>query len=273
MTAGDVGPGATDHVALDVLDLLSGKWHPVVVLTLHRREPRGFNELLDAVPGVSGKVLSGTLEELGDAGVVDRTVVNESPLRVEYELTEAGRELVTIFDAMEEWGERHLASTQPTVLLADGDPRITAMFESWLGDRYDVLRAHDGDALADHLREPPDVLLVERGLPDADPARVLRTARTECRTILLLGKRPDLELLDLPCDDVIRKPVVRNTAIDAIETQLERAGEPEAERTRASLAARCAILESVLPRESLEGSLEFFEASTRIDALEEAPDG
>lgn len=273
MTAGDVNSSATDHVALDVLDLLSGKWHPVVVLTLLQREPRGFNEVLDAIPDVSGKVLSGTLEELGDAGVVDRTVVNESPLRVEYELTDAGRQLVTVFDAMESWGEQHLASTRPAVLLADGDPRITAMFESWLGDRYDVLRAHDGDAVADHLRDPPNVLLVERGLPDADVARLLEVARADCRTVLLLGKRPDLDLLDLPCDDVIRKPVVRNTAIDTIETQLERAGEPENERTRASLAARCAMLESVLPRESLEGSLEFFEASTRIEALEEAPDG
>lgn len=265
-------PSVTDHVALDVLDLLSGKWHPVVVLTLLDREPLGFNEVLDAIPDVSGKVLSGTLEELGDAGVVDRTVVNESPLRVEYELTEAGRELATVFDALEDWGDRNLASTQPSVLLADGDPRITAMFESWLGDRFDVTRAHDGEAVADHLRDPPDVLLVERGLPDADPERLLEAARTDCRTILLLGKRPDLDLLDLPCDDVLRKPVVRDTAVETVETQLERAGEPEEERTRAALAARCSMLESILPRGSFEGSLEFFEASTRTEALEEAPD-
>jgi DNA-binding HxlR family transcriptional regulator len=272
MTDRDVTPSVTDHVALEVLDLLSGKWHPVVVLTLLDREPLGFNEVLDAIPDVSGKVLSGTLEELGDAGIVDRTVVNESPLRVEYELTEAGRELATVFDAMEDWGDRHLTSTQPSVLLADGDPRITAMFESWLGDRYEVIRAHDGEAVRNHLRDPPDVLLVERGLPDGDVATLLDAAWADCRTILLLGKRPDLDLLDLDCNDVLRKPVVRDTAVETIETQLERAGEPEAERTRASLSARCAMLEEILPRESLEGSLEFFEASTRIEALEEAPE-
>jgi DNA-binding HxlR family transcriptional regulator len=273
MTAGERSPSAVDNVAVEVLDVLSGKWQPVVVLTLLDREPRGFNELLDAIPDVSGKVLSGTLEELGDSGIVDRTVVNESPLRVEYELTEAGRDLATVFDAMAEWGDRHLAAARPSVLLADGDPRITTMFASWIGDRYDVTRAHDGDAVAEHLRDPPDVLLVERGLPDADTERVLEAARSDARTILLLGKRPDIDLLDLPCDDVLRKPVVRDTALETIETQLERAGEPDTERQRAALAARCSLLESILPQDSLEGSLEFFEASTRIEALEEAPDG
>lgn len=262
----------SNPVALEVLDLLSGKWEPVVVCTLLERGSMGFNELLEAIPEVSGKVLSGTLDRLEEAEIVDRTVVNESPLRVTYDLTEAGREMEPVFRALDDWGERHLASDRPRVVLADGDPRITKMFQSWVGDRNDVVRVHDGEAVRAELRDPPDVLLLEWSLPGPETASLIESARTDCRTILLVGKRPSLDLLDVRCDDVLRKPVVRKTAMETIETQLERVGQPEEERTRDALTAKCSLLESVHSRESLERTLEFFEASTRIEALEEAPD-
>lgn len=260
------------QAALTVLDLLSGKWHPVVVVTLLERGPLGFNELLEAIPEVSGKVLSGTLEELDEADVVDRTVVSESPLRVTYDLTEGGRALEPVLQALDDWGERYLEPVRPSVVLADGDPRITEMFRSWLGDRYDVERVHDGEAVQEQLRDSPDVLLLEWSLPGPDVTSLIESAQADCRTVLLVGKRPSLDLLDVPCDDVLRKPVVRNAALETIETQLESTGQSEQERTRTALRAKCSLLESVHSRESLERTLEFFEASTRIKALEEAPE-
>lgn len=268
MTARSTGVPTTEHVAIEVLSLLSRKWHPVVLLTLDGREPIGFNDLLEAIPDLSGKVLSDTLEDLHEAGLVDRTVVSESPLRVEYGLTDAGREMEPVFDALAEWGEKHLETAPPTVLLADGDPRITEMFEQWLDDRYAVDRAHHADGVRDRLGEGADVLLLERTLPGADADALLAAAPSSCRTVLCLGERPTLDLLGLECDDVLRKPIVRDTAIEAIEEQLSRRGEPTERRERAALEAKCSLLETVHSRERLAGNSRFREATRRIEALE-----
>jgi len=88
--------------------VLGRKWHPVIVHRLLQRGPLGFNALEEAVDGVSSKVLSDSLENLEERGLVDREVVNEKPVRVEYSLTERGRSLDPVIRAMREWGETHL---------------------------------------------------------------------------------------------------------------------------------------------------------------------
>ncbi|MFB6207589.1 MAG: winged helix-turn-helix transcriptional regulator [Haloglomus sp.] len=88
------------------LDVLDRKWSPVVVALLVER-PRGFAAVRDAIDGVSATVLSETLEDLTDAGVVERRTVSERPHRVEYRLTDAGRDLGPAIEALQAWGARH----------------------------------------------------------------------------------------------------------------------------------------------------------------------
>ena len=256
------------HVALSVFSLLSKKWHPVVVAVLTRHGPMGFNELLEAIPDVSGKVLSGTLEALSDAGLVKRTVVSDSPLRVEYQLTEAGRDMEPIFEALAVWGTRHLESTTPTVLLADADRRITGMYSEWLTDRYTVSRVHDGDELEDSLDDAVDVVIFDEGLPGVDPHGLSEIVGPEHRTIALVGDRPGVDLLELDCDDVLRKPTVRESILEAIDEQLNRQGEPAEKRERAALEARLALLESIYPTERLESDGTYVEARNELGELE-----
>ena len=90
--------------------VLGRKWHPVIVHRLLQRGPLGFNALEEAVDGVSSKVLSDSLDDLAERGLVDREVVSETPFRVEYSLTERGRSLEPVIGAMREWGEEHLAA-------------------------------------------------------------------------------------------------------------------------------------------------------------------
>ncbi|WP_435196201.1 winged helix-turn-helix transcriptional regulator [Natronomonas sp. EA1] len=89
--------------------ILGKKWHPVII---HRllQGPHGFNELKRAVDGISSKVLSDSLENLEEKGLVERSVVSEKPFRVEYTLTERGTSLETVISEMRVWGEEHLAA-------------------------------------------------------------------------------------------------------------------------------------------------------------------
>lgn len=268
MTRRDVDLPVDERLALDVLSLLSRKWHPVVLAVLDHHGAMGFNALLEAIPDVSGKVLSGTLEELVDAELIERTVVSEAPLRVEYELTDAGRDMRPIFEALAAWGGHHLESATPHVLLADSDRRLTDLYSRWLVDRYTVARAHDGDELDATLDDTIDVVIFDEGLPGADPRRIPETAGERCRTIALVSDRPGTELLEIDCDAVLRKPIVRETALEAIDEQLRRQGEPEPQRERASLAARLSVLESIYPHERLVTTDAYLEARDRLQALE-----
>jgi DNA-binding HxlR family transcriptional regulator len=88
--------------------LIGRKWHPVIVHRLLDCGPLGFNDLESEVDGISSKVLSDSLDDLEESGVVNREIVSEKPVRVEYSLTERGADLEPVIEAMAEWGAEHL---------------------------------------------------------------------------------------------------------------------------------------------------------------------
>lgn len=88
--------------------VLGRKWHPVIVHRLLERSPLGFGELEASIQGISGKVLSESLTDLQEKGLVERTVVDAKPVRVEYSLTEHGRALEGAVDELQQWGQEYL---------------------------------------------------------------------------------------------------------------------------------------------------------------------
>lgn len=85
------------------LSVVGGKWKPIIILSL-RKSSKRFGQLDYSIPQVSRKVLSSHLNEMVQDGLITRHAYSESPPRVEYCLTEKGRELVPIFEAMAQWG-------------------------------------------------------------------------------------------------------------------------------------------------------------------------
>ncbi len=96
----------------DVMRVLSGRW-PTLLLYWLKDGPRRFNELRRDNPTVSHRILSLELRKLEAAGIVRRTAHPGYPLRVDYDLTEAGRRLVPLIDALAAWWEEHRATTPP----------------------------------------------------------------------------------------------------------------------------------------------------------------
>lgn len=87
-------------------ELLGRKWHPVIVHRLLQRT-MGFNELKREVHDISDKVLSDSLEDLQEKGIVRKEVINESPKKVRYSLTESGESLEPVIMSMKDWGENN----------------------------------------------------------------------------------------------------------------------------------------------------------------------
>ncbi len=93
-------------------NIISKKWHPVIIHRLLDAGSAGFNELKKDVGGVSSKVLSESLEDLEEKGVVKREVISEKPFRVKYSLTERGEDLDDTISSMVEWGRDNLKEAE-----------------------------------------------------------------------------------------------------------------------------------------------------------------
>jgi DNA-binding HxlR family transcriptional regulator len=90
------------------MDLLSRRWMGLVLRVL-MTGPYRFNEILAAVPNLSDPLLTQRLRELEAEGLVERRVLPTSPVRVEYELTPAGRDLEQVIRVISAWAHKWLA--------------------------------------------------------------------------------------------------------------------------------------------------------------------
>jgi DNA-binding HxlR family transcriptional regulator len=87
------------------IELLGGRWTGAVLRALVTGSHR-FAEIKAAVPNLSDTMLAQRLRELEAAGLVERHVMATSPVRVEYQLTQMGREVNPILDAVIAWSHR-----------------------------------------------------------------------------------------------------------------------------------------------------------------------
>ena len=89
------------------LDVIGGKWKPLILWHLGDNVMR-FGELQRTLPGVNAKMLTKQLRELENDGVIKRTLYPEVPPRVEYAITDFGRTLIPILEALCTWGTMYL---------------------------------------------------------------------------------------------------------------------------------------------------------------------
>ena len=85
------------------LNAIGGKWKLPILCSLLANGASRYNELLKNTRGISNTMLSKTLKELEDDGLVARTEFLEVPIRVEYELTAKARQLQPILNELIQW--------------------------------------------------------------------------------------------------------------------------------------------------------------------------
>jgi DNA-binding HxlR family transcriptional regulator len=100
--------GDTQTILIEVSAIVGHKWHPVILHQLLTEETLGFSGLKSRIDGISSKMLSESLTALEEYGLIERAVVEQKPVRVEYSLTDGGRALETVLESMVEWGGDNL---------------------------------------------------------------------------------------------------------------------------------------------------------------------
>lgn len=89
------------------LDILVGKWKPVLLLQLISNGTMRFSELQRAIPNINKKMLTQQLRELEYNDIVYRKVYSQIPPKVEYSISDYGKGLSTVLQALNDWGETH----------------------------------------------------------------------------------------------------------------------------------------------------------------------
>ena len=90
--------------------LIGNKWKLLILRNLIYGGEQRFSDFTKTVTGISKKVLTDNLRSLEDDGLIVREVFAEVPPRVEYSLSELGKTLKTVLDAMWEWGTDYKSS-------------------------------------------------------------------------------------------------------------------------------------------------------------------
>ena len=86
-------------------ELIGRRWTGAIIFVLMKATCR-FAVLRAAIPDITDRMLSDRLHELEAEGIVERTVLPEPPVRVEYALTKKGRALAEAFQAIAEWAHK-----------------------------------------------------------------------------------------------------------------------------------------------------------------------
>ncbi len=94
------------HCPMDIaMNYISGKWKCVILIYMKNKTLR-FSEISKLIPGITEKTLSLQLKDLENKGLINKeTTKRKAPSVVKYSLTDFGRTLIPVIDALAEWGE------------------------------------------------------------------------------------------------------------------------------------------------------------------------
>jgi DNA-binding response OmpR family regulator len=158
----------------------------------------------------------------------------------------------------------------PTILVVDDEPDVADAYAAQLEHAYAVSTAYSGEGALDELSDSTDVVLLDRRMPGLSGDDVLEEIRDrgiDCRVAMVTAVDPDFEIIEMPFDEYVIKPVSRDELLGTIERLLTRSEYKEQIQEYYALAAKYATLRSSKPETALTSSDEFERLEAQIDEL------
>lgn len=163
-----------------------------------------------------------------------------------------------------------------TVLIVDDEPAVADGWAAWLEDRYRVETAYDGhEALSAASAVDPDVVLLDRRMPGLSGAEVLCRLKDRpeaARVAMLTAVQPDGDVLAMPFDDYLLKPVDPDELRSTVEVLFTRASYDEQLQVFFSVASKVAALETERDEAELAAMPEYDRLCERLNELKSTLD-
>lgn len=157
-----------------------------------------------------------------------------------------------------------------TVLVVDDERAVADAYTAQLDSEYNVRTAYGGEEALELIDHEVDVALLDRRMPTMSGDEVLdRIAEREinCRVIMVTAVEPDLDIVDMPFEDYLQKPVDRDELLKAIDRQLAATEYDEQFDEFLELNTKIGLLEQEKPARELEESDDVQQIKERAESL------
>ena len=157
-----------------------------------------------------------------------------------------------------------------TVLVVDDEQDVADAYAAQLEDEYIVSTAYSGQEALDELDDSVEVVLLDRRMPGISGDEVLDTIRDrglDCRVAMVTAVDPDFDIIEMPFDDYVIKPVSRDDLFSTIERLLTTSDYESKLRKYYALTAKHATLMANKPESELAESEEFSDLENRMADL------
>ena len=169
-----------------------------------------------------------------------------------------------------------MSSSEPAnVLVVDDEPDVADAYAAQLEADYIVSTAYSGQDALDQIDDAIDVVLLDRRMPGISGDEVLEHIRDrglDCRVAMVTAVDPDFDIIDMPFDDYVIKPVSRDDLFSTIDRLLTASEYESKLRTYYSLTAKHATLLANKPESELAESEEFTELEARMTEVQDGLD-
>ena len=164
-----------------------------------------------------------------------------------------------------------MSRTDPaTVLVVDDEPDVADAYAAQLDDEFVVSTAYSGQEALDSLDASVDIVLLDRRMPGISGDEVLERVRErglDIRVAMVTAVDPGFDIIEMPFDDYVIKPVSRAELLETIDRLLNVADYESKMQEYYALSAKQATLRVNKPESELAESEQFQDLEARIDSL------
>ena len=166
-------------------------------------------------------------------------------------------------------------SDETTVLVVDDERDIADLYSAWLEESYAVRTAYGAGEALEKTDEAVDVVLLDRQMPEMTGDEVLERVRErelDCRVVMVTAVDPDFDIVDMPFDDYLTKPVMLDELRDAVERMRTREDYDEKMQDFFALSAKKATLEAQKDPVELRNNEKYERLDQQVEELREEAD-
>ncbi len=166
-----------------------------------------------------------------------------------------------------------MSGTEPaTVLVVDDEPDVADAYAAQLEDEFIVSTAYGGQEALDKIDDAVDVVLLDRRMPGISGDEVLdkiRERELRIRVAMVTAVDPDFDIIEMPFDDYVIKPVSRDDLFETINRLLTSTEYEERLRRYYALTAKHATLMANKPESELAESEQFNQLESELEQIRE----
>jgi len=166
-------------------------------------------------------------------------------------------------------------SEAATVLVVDDERDVAELYTTWLATAHDVRSAYDGPGALERIDDSVDVVFLDRQMPEMSGDEVLDAIEErglDCRVVMVTAIDPDFDIIEMPFDDYLTKPVSRADLLETVESMVARDAYDDQLQRYFAMASKKATLESEKNPVELDANEQYREVSQRVEELREQAD-